>query len=493
MKTIDKKRWIGIGFVGFVFLFFLVFFAKIYPIVISTTDDYFAFVNHRHILPEWHGSNPIRVFAEVFMPLVSQGSSLLFRVFGGSILDWLTFGWAFCVASVLAGLVVALYQLFRKAGVSTLFTCAGLLIFLLMHFWIFKQKGQDGNIYMLHTVYACTYFYYVIPNLLNAILVLWIHTDQDLHKLFMPEKLLKKALFVFLVYISIYSNIWAGAILASYLGVQLVISIISSIRKKEGFGKWLHKHYVIVLLIAVWLSSQFFEMNGLRAAAVELKAENFHIIWNAAINYIHYVNIRYAIFCTLVIVGGLILLVFRKDRKVLAEIGILALSLVLFIAYYILSCFKTGTYYVTRPDVFYGAFFYGAVIVLYCFFEVLKRIPVGKLILPLLILFILVDCNSMGRTYKDSVSSGRKETYATHNSINQDILEQLKEAEANGLKETRIYVPDYDNVDNWPYATYAGEQISKGFYKLGALNEEIRITEIVPSKDKNSEHGIGEP
>ena len=72
-------------------------------------------------------------------------------------------------------------------------------------------------------------------------------------------------------------------------------------------------------------------------------------------------------------------------------------------------------------------------------------------------------------------------------------LKSVKEAEANGLKETRIYVPDYDNVDNWPYATYAGEQISKGFYKLGALNEEIRITEIVPSKDKNSELGIGEP
>ena len=195
-------------FLGFVFLFFLLFYTKIYPLVISTTDDYFSIANHRQILPEWHGSEPARVFPEVFMPLVSQGSALLYRIFGGNILDWLTFGRAFFLAAVITGLSAAVYRLLRKHGIPAWQSCAGLVIFLLMHFWIFKQKRQDGSIYMLWTDCACTCFHYVIPNLMNAILVLWLHMDRDLHELFRPEKALKKAFFVFYAYLCIFSNIW---------------------------------------------------------------------------------------------------------------------------------------------------------------------------------------------------------------------------------------------------------------------------------------------
>ena len=58
------------------------------------------------------------------------------------------------------------------------------------------------------------------------------------------------------------------------------------------------------------------------------------------------------------------------------------------------------------------------------------------------------------------------------------------------MRETKVYVPDYGNADNWPYATYGDEQISKCFYKFGALKEEITITEIVPDWRKNKEFGI---
>ena len=69
---------------------------------------------------------------------------------------------------------------------------------------------------------------------------------------------------------------------------------------------------------------------------------------------------------------------------------------------------------------------------------------------------------------------------------------QLQEAEAAGKKETVIYIPDYHNVDNWPYSKFAQEQIAKGFYKLGALKEEVVITEIIPDSRKNIELGVGQ-
>ena len=121
MKVSLKSKYIGFAFIAVTFLFFLFFFTNLYPIVISTTDDYYAFANHRHMFPEWQGSEPSRVFPEVFMPLASQGASLLFRIFGGNIFDWLTFGWAFWVAGAMAaGCTITVPRFFRTPNsVST--------------------------------------------------------------------------------------------------------------------------------------------------------------------------------------------------------------------------------------------------------------------------------------------------------------------------------------------------------------------------------------
>jgi len=493
MKFRCRNKWIGIGFGAVVFLFFLVFFTKLHPIVISTTDDYFGFTNHRQAVPQWGGSEPTRVVGAVFMPLISQFMSFFFRIFGGNLFDYLTFGWGFCVAAAITGLVAVMYHLLVKAGVSSLPACAGLTLFLLMHFWIFKQRQQDGNMYMLQSVYACTYFIYVIPNLLNAILLMWFHTDQDVQELLKPGKYLKKGLFVFLAYFCINSNIWAGAVSAAFLGTQLITGIVSGIRRKVTFRVWFKKNYTLLILLGVWFVSQFFEMSGARAGNIHQSLfDGISVVWNTAMGMFRQVNMRYLLFTGAVVLGGLISLCFRKDKQSLAMIGKAFMAMVLFTAYFWLSCsvvYNSG-YYVSRPDAFYGAFFFGAIIVLVCFFELLRRFPFVKLVLPVVLIIILVECNSMGRTYQDSIAVARNDSVETHNRINQDILSQLKQAEEAGLKETKIYIPDYENADNWPYSVYAQEQIAKGYYKWGAINREIRVTELVPTSEKNREFGI---
>ena len=149
MKFRCRNKWIGIGFGAVVFLFFLIFFTKLHLIVISTTDDYFGFTNHRQAVPQWGGSEPTRVVGAVFMPLISQFMSFFFRIFGGNLFDYLTFGWGFCVAAAITGLVAVMYHLLVKSGVSSLRACAGLMLFLLMHFWIFKQRQQPFHALVL--------------------------------------------------------------------------------------------------------------------------------------------------------------------------------------------------------------------------------------------------------------------------------------------------------------------------------------------------------
>ena len=247
---------------------------------------------------------------------------------------------------------------------------------------------------------------------------------------------------------------------------------------------------MLLLLTVIWVAAQVFETSGSRAAAVEGNIwESFGQIWAVMMRTLRTVNTRYLLFCGLVVAGGLVSFFVRKDRESLGFIGRMALALLLVIAYLLFSCAKTGAGYAARPDVFYGAFFFGAIPVLFCLFELLRRFPVGKLILPLLILFILVDCNSMGRTWRDSING---ESVEANNRINQDILDQLKQAEAAGLKGTVVYIPKYESPGNMPYNTDAGEQIAKCLYKFGALKEEIVITEMVPDPAKNAELRIGQ-
>ena len=165
-------------FVMLVFTFFFVFFFYFHPITLSDTDDWIFLTHHRDAWPVWKGWNPVRIFAEVTIPAISAASAMLFYPITGNIFVSLSIGYASCVAAAVAGLTTALYIVIRRKN-SQLTAIGVCLFFLICHFWIFRTKYQDND-YMLRTADACTVFFYVIPNLLNAILVLWLEEDDEL-------------------------------------------------------------------------------------------------------------------------------------------------------------------------------------------------------------------------------------------------------------------------------------------------------------------------
>ena len=72
VKLNRKKIVIWSMFMGAIFVFVLMFFTQIHPIIIFDTDDWCYAYIHRSALPLWKAWNPIRIFPEVFMPLVSM-------------------------------------------------------------------------------------------------------------------------------------------------------------------------------------------------------------------------------------------------------------------------------------------------------------------------------------------------------------------------------------------------------------------------------------
>lgn len=481
---IKQRNWILVGFLLLTFAIFFLFYTASYPIFPTDMDDWAYLYPRRAAVPIWKSWNPIRVFAEVAMPAVSMASSLMFRPLTGNIFSAMMIGFALCMASAMTALTGALWRMLQEKSISVSQIVFWVSFFLLSHFWIFRTEYQH-NSYMLRTSDACTYFFYVIPNLMNSIAVLWMESDLDLRTLTSSNGFsLKKSIFFLLCYFCIFSNIWAGMILAAYLGSILVIGTASALRKKKRFRIWFTENSMVLLLLALWLLSQVFELNGYRAREV---TENRTLEIRETIllipSILRSMNRRYLITTGVLLLGGLAALLRSKDRSVLHMVGIWTLAGFFCVLYLILSCAKVAPSYIRRPDVFYGLFFFLTVIVLMAGSALVKRVSFLKLVMPLVLVIILSDCNSPGRTWGYSTVHGISPRIV--NNINNDIVDQLKEAERNCMDSVRIFIPKMEGIDNGLYNVRGNEIVGETMWKLGVLEKNIIVEELVPSEDKN--------
>ena len=476
-------------FIILVFFYFFIFFFYLHPITLSDTDDWIFLTHHRDAWPLWRGWNPIRIFAEVSIPAISTASAMLFNPVTGNIFTSLSIGYAGCVAATVAGLTAALYIMFRKKH-SPLTAISICLFFLICHFWIFRTKYQDND-YMLRTADACTVFFYVIPNLMNAILVLWMEEDDDLvHWRFDNNRYVKKSLFVILAYFCIFSNIWAGMILAAYVGNRALFSLKPLFQKRKKGKVWLMENKVLLTLIAVWIVSQIFEMCGGRADMIgkdlthEIRGTLTSMLQTAVL-----VNRRYALVMFVLMIAGTLTQIVNKKKAELKATAFWGTCFLLSVLYFILSCSKAGHLFATRPDVFYGLFFFGFMTVAVNAVELSERFPKVRVIIPLLMLIILNDCSSGGRTFRESNMLNLSPRII--NNINNDIVNQMVRAENAGLDHIVIEVPVFDDEDNWPYAVYAADAIGESMWKMHVIEQNIRVDGILPSYEKNHLLSIG--
>ena len=485
----NKERISFLTFILLVFSFFFIFFFYLHPVSISDTDDWIFLTYHRDAYPIWGGWNPIRVFAEVTIPAISYVSAALFYPLIGNIFVSLSLGYAFSLTSAITCLAVAFYGMYRKKY-SVYTAIAAAMFFLICHFWIFRTAYQDND-YMLRTADACTVFYYVIPNLLNAVLVLWMELDSELVNWNSEDKrYVKKSLFVLLVYFCIFSNIWAGMIIASYVGTRLLLSIRPLIQKQKKLMDWLTDNIILMIMFAVWIVSQLFEINGGRADMVEKElSKEIGLTIITMLRTARNMNRKFfaAIFAMLLI--GIIVQIRERKKAELKTTAFWGTCFFISCIYLILSCSKVGHEFAARPDVFYGLFFFGLMAVLVNAVYLSGKFQNTKVFIPLLLLIILNDCSSGGKTFRESNMLNLSPRII--NNINNDIVDQMMEAEDVGLSHVTIMVPVFDDEDNWPYAVYATDALGESMWKLHVIEQNIRIDSIIPSAEKNYLLSIG--
>lgn len=475
-----KKILSGLFF-GMIFLFFVIFFTTIHPIILFDMDDwYYAFI-HRAAIPLWKYWNPIRMFAEVFMPIVSMIGAYVFHPLIGDFLVSLTYSYAITVSSVFTVLLYMLYRHFKGRQYCLVL----ITFFIICHFWIFRT-ANEGNHYMLGTNDACTYFFYVIPNLLNCILVLWMW-EADLNS-FIRKSYIQKALFVFLVYIAIFSNLWSGAITASYIGSVLLMDFPTIFNKASDIKTYCKNHTLEFAVLFVWFISQIYELNGGRASSLAVDysyIDSLTLTLKALKELATRLNSVFALCIIAIILSGTVAIMSRQ-KQAIKTIVTMSVSFFIMMAYLIVSCAKAGYGYIYRPDVIYGCFFFGMMIVLHCAHQIIRTIPPVYPLVPVILLIALVDCNTEGKTFREANLLQLSPQVCAD--VGNDIIKQLSDADKEGKKEVEIYVPQFEATsnDNWPIALYAADRMSAMLYKMGITDTRITAT-FVPVESKNIE------
>lgn len=138
------------------------------------------------------------------------------------------------------------------------------LIFFSFFFLIFKQKNQNSYYGFWSSDINC-YFNYIIPGVLNAVVMLFIAKSHNFAK-FCDNGGDNRiwAILLICIYLALFSNIQSSIILSGYCFIRFVEIAVKSLKENKKIFK-VKELWIYGTVELLWLISLIFESSGLRA------------------------------------------------------------------------------------------------------------------------------------------------------------------------------------------------------------------------------------
>lgn len=484
---ISVPNWI---FYTVIFAFFVVFFARIHPIAPYDGDDWYNIIIERTSYPSLDFWNPTKVFPERLEPFVATLAGYLVVPLVGDYINGLIWANAFVVA-----VFIIVYLLSVQRCIETRFNLGriavqGLMIvFILLHFLLLRTS-RECNEHLWYSNDANCYYHYVIPNMLCASLVLWL-MRHDVRKERSGRSL---AVLIPLTYLALCSNLYSVVILIAYIGALLLLDLrTSSFSSNKSIGtqdgwliSYIRRNAHFLFIIALWGIVQWIESHGIRANSYGYMKEP--LIYCLKVTIYNFLTIGYNkwfLFIALLAIVGAKLIDYKRKRHGLWHVGLqqwtILIASFLSIIYLILLSSRVDPTYVQRGDVIFEFAFFLLFLVILSLAFLCSHLRFAAYFTPLLILFLLFQTNTSGRTYKD-VSEKYAPDLTGSIRIDRDIVRQILDAEAAGMDSVTIQVPKYPYGENWPIMTprYASQYYGRALYKHNQAKREI-ITIFIPT------------
>lgn len=487
-----------------VFCIMYVYFVQIHPLVVYNADDWTYIGSMRQgAYPQWGAWNPTRVLPEVLMPLCGSVAAHFVYPLTGDYLRSITL-----VAGGVVSLFTAIYMymfgkvLERKRGLPLSRSLLLTTLLFVLHF-LALRSGQEGNMHLFYSYSLTCYFNYFIPNVLNCILVLYLILDDALadgwdrlRRGYYSRHAVRYGFLAAAMYFALFSHLYCSAILAAYIGGQLLMELIKLPGRKTTLRACLRANCLRLGFILCWCAVQIFEMNGGRAdmladedaSALELIGQTARALWGFRTSLNRVFVLLTAL--TVLAAAAVFFLGRRKNRGAvkdsagLRQLCLLCLQGGLLLVYLVLVCSRAAISGVTRPDVLFGAFFYGLLAAAMCAAFLMERAPVSALGLPVLIAVLFFQIDTGGRTFLDSTTGYVHPTVCA--AVCEDVIDQFVQADEAGMTQMVLFVPQYDTADNWPYSVaFCGERISNTLYEHGVITRHIEVVQSVATYTKN--------
>lgn len=505
MKSQKLQSIVKVLFFVTIFLSLFCFFTVVHPLYIYDMDDWTYVIQTRKAIPLWKSWNPTRVFPETLMPLTAEIGIRLFMPFNGDYILSMGIAFAIVLSACYSIYFLLFYKLARRmfdisVGYGTVLTGT----ILLMHFLPF-MKNMTGNGYMFAAPSVVCVFYYTIPALFNAMLVMAFSHDDSFMEREMGELLRRPkstdGIWLLLIYLAINSNMFQSILLMSYICGTLLMDFIEELiceRKQTRLLiiQYCKKRMVKLSVIVIWLLSLLMEANGGRATSMGT-SESFGgalvACMEAFFKTIFGLNHFFTGMVAIVIVAAFIILIKRwKNRGELETkyVGLMIryiVGMVITIICLIMLCAKVGLGYFTRNDVFSGILFYALLITWISMVYIVRRLSVSSVFIPIGVYVLLFATVINVRSYREFNVSGYDARIVKD--ISDDIVAQVVAANEKGCNAVEVQVPVYNLEGNWPIPILSGERISRTLRAHGIIGRQMEIT-VIPTNEMNEKYHL---
>ncbi len=469
-----------------VFVAMLICYTQVIPTLPFDSDDWELVNTARSGLPSFAAFNPARVLPETLMPLAGYAAAYLIRPLTGSYLDALMLAAAIPTALMVALYGVLFYRLLtHRAELGRFASVTATLVFLLAHFTVLLRNPDVTGVPILlgSFNYTC-FFYYVIPSLLCACLVMTLALHGGSFDAYggLARPTVRVSLLVLALYLAVFSNLFSSYVLAAWCGGCLLVDL-TALRREAHEGElraalqsYVKRNGIHLLVIVLWLASLVFEIRGGRAgnfaAASGINAANLAKVGGTLRVMAGHLNRR---LIAMLLAATLAYLAFVLRHGSAAEEGpcirrrtfvwALLIDLVLSWAFVLLlTTYMAAGHYLVRSDVLLGLAF--PLLLLSCggLAEVLDRHP--QLLVGAAFVLYLMVTDAVVRSYLFQQPNSARVSAQAVRLIDEDILRQVSEADQAGETHLVLHVPAYPESDvNWPQSTYMGDPLSITLYK----------------------------
>ena len=483
MNTKREKYWEALWYFA-VFAFFYIWFSRIHPLIVYDADDWTYVAYVRKATPIWGDWNPAKVFPEVLMPFFSTIILHTLVPLTGDYITGFTVGHALVISGFITAYAWSLVAMLRRC--FSLSRLTGILtgtLFLSFHFLIFRT-GDFDNSYLFHCVDLNCYYNYLLPALVAACILMHMLGNSRFDAFLKDGDPGKKGIFYVVLYFAVFSNLVTSGILAAYAGSCLLLNLLKE-RKQFKLVSYVKNNTANLITLVMWFISAVFELSGGRAASsvqsslLERILEAAYCLKEAlfSCNPIFWLSV----FVITALAAVQFLLTKEKaeaEATLRQHLVTMLLAGAALTVYMLILCAMLLPQYLFRSEYQFPLFYYGFLVLFLGFGYLLQKQPRLTVLLPLLLVFLVSDINTNGKTFYDPLMS--EASPAVCADISRDIINQYVNADRSGTDKATICVPqhvaDPETDDNWPHSLVLLDRIGQALYEQGILSRPVPAT-----------------